>query len=135
MKVLVAACAMLTVLLGLAGWQLRKAYRDIGRQAAQIEAIQQVAEANKATYARAAAAKDAQIASLARARALSDAAVAASIEQERASQQRIAALERSLREAVANDEQSSDWGGMRVPDAVIDGMRGAAPAAGARGDR
>lgn len=134
MKVLAAICAALLLTLAIVGWQLRQALRTVGQQAAEIDMANRTAHSNKLAYDRSLQARDAAIEALQQARARSDAAAAASIASEREAAQRVDALEKSLREAVRHDPESIDWSAVRVPDAVIDRLRGAEAAATAGAD-
>lgn len=133
-RALLIAVGVLLLLCGLGAWQLKVAYKTIGEQTLAIEQANRTAEDNKIVFDTTLRAKDVEIEGLARARQLSEQAAVQSLKNEAAARVRIGQLERSLREAIANDVQSTDWGAQRIPDAVIDGMHNAASAGKDRRD-
>jgi hypothetical protein len=135
MKILAVVSLLLVIALGVVGYQLKRAHQTIGQQSIAIEQAIQTAENNRLVYDTSLAAKDSLIAELTRTRLLSEQAAAASMENEKATRVRMAEVERSLRKAAEDDEQSAEWAVVRVPDAVIDGMHSAEGVASAGAGR
>jgi dsDNA-specific endonuclease/ATPase MutS2 len=129
MRVLLIICAVLTVALGIVGHQAFKAHERAGVYRQAAEQAKQIADANKIAYEAAIYSKDQLIEDLRKARETSEKAATESLNRERAALERIGRVESTLKEAIANDQQSSDWASVRVPDGVIDGMQHSASVA------
>jgi uncharacterized protein HemX len=129
MRALLIISAALAVATGVLGWQLLRSHERVGEYRQAAETATAIAKANEVAYNAAIASKDEQIKELKRARELSEKAASESLKRERAAYERIGRVENTLKEAIANDPQSTEWGSVRVPDAVIDGMQRSAAAA------